>query len=452
LPARRHGPTALLRAPAAALLLTALLMLAACRGGSPSQTPRPTPAPTPTPTAAPSPTPAGPDIGPERFEAARAFAHVEALAEEIGSRPAGSTSELEAAKYLEEQLSSFGYEVELQPFPFEVFADAGSSLRVLSPEQLAPAVSPFEPSANGSAEGSLVAAGLGRPQEIPASAKDSIVLIERGTITFTEKVANAAAAGALGVIIYNDEPGLFSGNLDRTSAIPALSISQADGEQLLRMLADGPVGVRLEVATELGPNESQNVVARPPGGECRVVAGGHYDSVPAGPGANDNASGTATVVEIARAMAADGELDDACFVLFGSEEVGLLGSARFVESLTAEEREAMEGMLNFDMVGVGARWLLGGSQSVTEALAAQAETRDLDFETRGFGNEPVGSDHSSFINADIPAVFVHAFNSSIADDPNYHTANDVSGNVRATTMAEIGEVGLAAIEAILAGG
>src|SRR3970040_357872 len=113
------------------------------------------------------------------------------------------------------------------------------------------------------------------------------------------------------------------------------------------MMKEGAVSVRLEVRTRSGPRDSQNVVARPPGAQCRVIAGGHYDSVPAGPGANDNASGTATAVEIARVLAADGEFDDACFVLFGSEEVGLIGSAAFVDSLTAGPEEEPESVRHF---------------------------------------------------------------------------------------------------------
>ena len=369
---------------------------------------------------------------------------------EIGSRPAGSAAERQAARYLRDQLQGFGYEAELQPFPFDVFADTGSSLNVLSPEAIAPAVYPFDPSANGVVEGELVDAGIGRPGEFPADSAGKIALIQRGTLFFTEKIANAAAAGAAAALIYNEEPGLFAGNLSEPSAIPALSISQEDGEALLAMMQSGPVSVRLEVRTAVGPNGSQNVVARPPQGECRLVAGGHYDSAPAGPGANDNASGTATVVEIARVLAADGEFDDVCFVLFGAEEVGLIGSMWFVESLTAAESDTLEGMLNFDMVGVGSQWLLAGSQSLTDVAAAELEERGLAYVVRNYSpEEAAGSDQFSFINAGFPAVFFHSFFQFAADDPSYHTAEDQSQNVRPTRMAEIGDAGLAVIEALL---
>ncbi len=368
---------------------------------------------------------------------------------DIGSRPASSEAERQAALYLRDQLQSFGYEVRLQPFAYDVFADVGSSLEVLSPQPLSPAVYPFEPSANGVVEGQLVDAGLGRPQDFPADAAGKIALIGRGALSFSDKVANAEAAGAVGVVVYNNEPGLFRGNLAGPSAIPALGVSQEGGQALLAMVQAGPVSVRLEVRTGSGERASQNVVAQPQDGECRVVAGGHYDSVPAGPGANDNASGAATVVEMARVLAADGEFDDVCFVLFGAEEIDLIGSAHFVESLTPVEQETLEAMLNFDMVGVGTQWFFAGSPSMTDLAAAQADERDLDYVVGG--SSPVGSDHASFINADIPAVFFHSFFEVPIDDPRYHTAEDWAEHVQPTRMAGIAEVGLAVIDAVLSG-
>jgi aminopeptidase YwaD len=439
-----------LRPPFAAVLVAAIL-LAAC-GGSPKQaSPTPTVAPTPTAVPTAASTPHGSSgLGPAKFDPARAFAHVEALAVDIGSRPAGSENELAAAQYLRDQLQGFGYEVELQPFSFEVFSDAGSSLQVTSPRPLAPAVSPRAPSADGVAEGRLVEAGIGRPDDFPAGASGNIALIKRGTLYFSDKAANAAEAGAVAAVIYNDEPGLYSGQLSNPSTIPVLSISQQDGEALLAMMEEGPVSVHLEVRTQSGPRNSQNVVARPPDGECRVIAGGHYDSVPAGPGANDNASGTATAVEMARVLAADGELDDACFVLFGSEEVGLVGSARFVDSLTDAQADALEGVLNFDMVATGSQWFLAGPPQLTDVAKKEADERGLKYTASSASPADLGSDHASFLNAGIAAIFIHRYTRTLADDPHYHTSEDKAKYVQATLMAEIGEVGLSMIETLLA--
>jgi aminopeptidase YwaD len=430
----------------AAAAAAALLILSACGGGSDPPAPTALPSPTAAATATPSATSG---LGPAEFDPALAFAHVEALTE--SPRPAGSEAERDAARYLRDQLSSFGYEVQVEPFSFALFADAGSSLTVTSPRALRPAVYPFEPNLNAVAEGPLVAAGLGIEGDFPASTAGAIALIERGELRFETKVANAAAAGAIGAVIYNNEPGLYGGEFSGPPDIPALSMSQDDGQELLDLLEAGPVNVRLEVKTESGPRQSQNVVARPPDGECRVLTGGHYDSVAAGPGANDNASGTATVVEMARVMAADGEYGDVCFALFGSEEVGLVGSFRYVETMTDEERLALTAMLNVDMAGVGTRWLLAGTSSVADVAAAEAEARGLDYEL-SVGEELGGSDHAPFLQEGVPAIFLHSFTETVADDPNYHTAEDKPEHVRATRLAEIGSLAVAVIETLLAGG
>ena len=436
--------------PRFAAFLVAAFLLAACAG---SARQAPTPTVPPTATALPTATATAhgsSDLGAAKFDPARAFAHVEALAVDIGSRPAGSEEELAAARYLRDQLQGFGYKVELQPFTFDVFADAGSSLRVTSPQSLAPAVYPFKGSTDGVAEGQLVDAGIGRPEEFPADTAGKIALIKRGTLYFSDKAANAAAAGAAAAIIYNDKPGLFGGDLSSQPKIPVLSVSQEDGEALLAMINEGPVSARLEVRTRSGPRDSQNVVARPPDGECRVISGGHYDSVPAGPGANDNASGTATAVEMARVLAAGGDFEGACFVLFGSEEVGLIGSARFVDSLTAAQKTKLEGVLNLDMVGTGSQWFLAGPAELSNLAKKLADERGLKSRASTDSPEQLGSDHASFLNAGIPAIFIHRYTLTLADDPHYHTSEDKAEYVQATPLADIGEVALAMIQALLA--
>jgi subtilisin family serine protease len=72
--------------------------------------------------------------------------------------------------------------------------------------------------------------GLGNPSDFPAAARNNIALIARGTLTFSNKVVNAMAAGARAAVIYNNVSGNFSGTLGGTKNwIPAISLSQADG-------------------------------------------------------------------------------------------------------------------------------------------------------------------------------------------------------------------------------
>ena len=419
----------------------------ACGGDDepdPSASPTPSREPTRTRTASPSPTPT-PGLGSIEFESARALEIARTLAVDIGSRAAGTDGERRAANHLRDELSKYGYEASLQPFAIQSFVDVNTSLEVTSPEQRQVEASAIVGSASAVVEGNLVAAGLGYRQEFPAGTQGAIVLVQRGEITFSEKVANATAAGAAGVIIYNDESGGFSGQLREPSRIPAASISSEDGGALLEAVNNRNATARLSVEARNETAESNNVVGKPPGGQCRLVIGGHYDSVPAGPGANDNASGTAVVIEMARAMAADDVFDDACFVLFGSEEIGLIGSANYVASLTPSERDTIEAMLNFDMLGVGDGWPFGGSRSVLDIVSAEADRLAIDHSTEVSLPAGAGSDHASFINADIPAVIFNCF-----CDPNYHSSGDKMEHIEEQRLAEAGAMGMGAAKALLA--
>jgi aminopeptidase YwaD len=413
----------------AALLLLALA-LAACRTAAPP------------PLTLPAQEPPGSGSAPPVFDPQRALEHVRHLADSIGPRPAGSAAEEQAARYIAQVLESYGYRVEEQSFAIRPTLTREAELRLRSPvarsvDALAIVFSP-----PGQAEAELVYAGQGQLPEFPANTPGRIALVQRGGITFAEKVGNAFRAGAVGVIIYNNQPGPFLGVMPQGAALPAVAISQQEGQALLQMLAQGPVRAFLRVA-EPAVKTSYNVVAGPAEGPCRLVVGGHYDSVPISPGANDNASGTAVVLELARVLAGDPRREGVCFVLFGSEEEGLLGSREFIGRLGPEERARLLAMVNLDMVGVGDRWLIVGSASLAQEAARTAEALGLAYQVgqlpRGFS-----SDHASFLEAGIAAVFLHR-----QDDPRYHSPEDMSLYVEARALEEAARLSLAVIDAVL---
>jgi aminopeptidase YwaD len=382
----------------------------------------------------------------EGFSTQNALEHARLLAEDIGSRPAGSDAELQAAQYIRGQLNSYGYEAELQPFPVRTVQDFGSDLTVTyaggSRSLLKIA---FSDSASGEAEGPLVYAGLGNPEEFPADTPGSIVLIERGVLPFSRKVANAEAAGAAGVLIYNSEPGLLAGRLNDPSNLPAATLSREDGLALVDLIENETVSGRFSIDFRAADTEqSNNVITLPADGGCRHVVGGHYDSVPAGPGANDNASGTAVVIEIARVLAQTGETDGVCFALFGGEETGLLGSRAYVQALTADELGGIEAMLNFDMLAVGEGWPLTGSTELADLVGEVAEGLDIPY--RFSSASGLGSDHAPFIEARVPALMFNCF-----CDPNYHTSADRFRFLAEQRIAEAGALGLGLLEALRAG-
>ncbi len=376
------------------------------------------------------------------FEPQRALEHVRFLSITIGPRPAGSPAEEQAARYLAQALGSYGYRVEQQSFPIRPTLTREVELRMRSPiartiDALAIVFSP-----PGQVEAELVYGGLGRPEEFPHHTPGRIALVQRGGITFAEKVGNAFRAGAVGVIVYNDRPGPFLGVMPQGAALPAVAISQQDGQSLLQMLFQGPVRVLLRVA-EPAVKSSYNVVARPHEGSCRVLLVAHYDSIPISPGANDNASGVATVLELARVLADDPLRGGICFALFGAEEEGLLGSREFISRLSSEERSQLLGVVNLDMVGVGNQWLLVGTKELAQEAAKEAQALGVPYH---IGNLPVGtsSDQASFLEARIPALLIHR-----QEDPRYHTAEDTAQYVEAAALAEAARMALVVIDALL---
>jgi subtilisin family serine protease len=107
----------------------------------------------------------------------------------------------------------------------------------------------FEFSPTGTVTGRLKVIGLGTTTDVAGlDLTGKIALIQRGTITYAEKVANAAAAGAAAAIIYNNQPGTISGTLGAPGAIPTIEISAEDGALLVDRLSGGPVSAMLRVA------------------------------------------------------------------------------------------------------------------------------------------------------------------------------------------------------------
>jgi len=226
-----------------------------------------------------------------------------------------------------------------------------------------------------------------------------------------------------------------------------------------------------------------NVIADWPGGDPNQVlmTGAHLDSVAAGPGINDNGTGSAAILEVAKAVASSGFQPEKHlrFAWWGAEELGLRGSRFYVNSLTAAQRTAIRGYLNFDMVGspnagyfvydgdnsdgVGAGPGPAGSAEIEQAIQAHfnaigVPTRGTDFDGR--------SDYGPFISVGIPAggTFTGAegIKSSAqaqlwggtagqAFDACYHRSCDTSTNVNDTALNRNADAIASAVWALSAG-
>jgi aminopeptidase YwaD len=373
-----------------------------------------------------------------------ALRHAAALSRQIGPRPAGQPSYLAAVEYMEGQLRAMGYEVERQPFTVLYFEARAATLRVGGPEggELRPTILQYSAATSGAGvEGTLAPAGLGRAEEVArASVGGRIALIERGELTFREKVDAAAAAGAIAAVIYNNRPGAApAATLGAPSRIPAVLITQEAGERFLAQLRQGPVRVHLRVETLTEQRPTWNVVGRRAGREARtIVIGAHLDSVEVSPGANDNASGIAAALEAARLLAGTPLALSVEIVGFGAEELGLYGSAHYVRVRGSR----VAGMVNMDMVGRG-ELVIGNSSSdgrLVEVGARAAARLGLSVGRFRLGQ----SDHVSFERAGIPTLFIHT-----GDDPAIHTPGDTLDRLEPQKMAAAAR--LAAAVALEAG-
>lgn len=375
---------------------------------------------------------------PSPFDRDNALRILETLTVTIGERVQGTQGERDAAAFLAAEFESAGYAVELQAVPLESRRVEELRLRVDGREIDAAA---FDGTPAGDVGGRLVIVpGLGAEADFARiDARGAIVLIERGVLFFRDKIANAEAAGAAGVIIYNNEPGIFSGTLGDPAGIAAIAISQADGLDLAAQAARADLRTEILIRFDELSGQSQNVVARNPDGVCRVWVGGHYDTVPGVSGANDNGSGSALVVELARAYAGSAAGRQVCFVGFGAEEAvdsspGILGSRVFVQGLTESGEIAdVRAMLNLDVAASGSTLILIGdgalvdqANDVAEALSIRAQAGTLPAGS--------GSDHLNFAQLGVPVIFPTLLGGPI------HTPADNFGAVQPERLAAIGEL------------
>jgi Zn-dependent M28 family amino/carboxypeptidase len=281
-----------------------------------------------------------------------------------------------------------------------------------------------------------------------------VALLRRGVCRFGQKAANAEAVGASAAVISGGNEA-FSGTLGGTgTGIPVLATSSAVGEELARLAGDVGATVRVVASTRSEYRDTSNVVAETRTGRTdrTVMVGAHLDSVPEGPGINDNGSGTSAILEIAEEMnelgiEPEGKLR---FAFWGAEELGLLGSTRYAEGLSEQEVEEIEAYLNFDMLGSpnGVRFVYdhagnpSGSDRVEEAFLDYFASQDLEAEP---DDTLVGrSDHGPFANRGIPVGGLfsgaegpktrgeaedYGGEAGEAHDPCYHQACDDLGNL-----------------------
>jgi len=403
-----------------------------------------------------------------------------------GTRVAGTAGHDQSAEYVFNLLDAAGYNVSYQEFQFDFFQEltpATLEQTAPNPEVYVYGVDFFtmDYSGSGDVTAPVQAVDLLLPptggstsgceaSDFNGFTAGNIALIQRGTCNFSDKAINAEAAGAVGVIIFNegntpDREPLFGGTLGGiVVSIPVVSASFALGVELNDLIDDG-LELHLVTDTFSDPRTTRNVIAETPGGRTdrAVVVGAHLDSVPAGPGINDNGSGSAAILEIALQMVELGitPRNQVRFIWFSAEEEGLIGSEYYVSQLSRRQIKDIAVMLNFDMIGSPnyVRFVYDGDGSGTGTAGPNGSDVVEDVFLDYFGSTPTEptafdgrSDYGPFIDVGIPAgglftgaevfktaeqVAIYGGTAGVAYDPCYHQACDTFANNNNTALDQM---------------
>jgi Zn-dependent M28 family amino/carboxypeptidase len=196
--------------------------------------------------------------------------------------------------------------------------------------------------------------------DYPAAVRGAVALVQRGTCPFVQKWQLAQDAGAVGVIIFNEGNTSTRMNAQYVETgfegtIPALFGSFALGQELYNAYQAGQnPTVDLQTYGVLRDRFFDQVIAETDGGDPNnvVVVGAHLDSVAAGPGINDDGSGTALLLTMAQRLARPGHplRQKIRFGWWGGEEEGLIGSSYYADNLSEEEVSKIDVMLDYDML------------------------------------------------------------------------------------------------------
>jgi Zn-dependent M28 family amino/carboxypeptidase len=304
-----------------------------------------------------------------------------------GTRDVFGTGYTASVDYVVRVLERAGYEPEVTPFNFPIWEE--TQLPVLN--QVTPTAKTYRPGAEAQSDtpavdfismpgsptvsldnvpvvpvGGIVIPSPGgtdagcEAADYPAAVAGAVALIQRGTCPFVQKWQLAQDAGAVGVIIFNEgntpdrQNALFiDDRIDATA--PAVISSFALGKELYDayQAGDNPT-VDFQTFGRERDRFFDQVIAETPKGDPDnvVVVGAHLDSVPVGPGINDDGSGTSLLLTMAQRLARPGHplKQKIRFGWWGGEEEGLIGSNYYAENLTEDEVSKIDVMLDYDML------------------------------------------------------------------------------------------------------
>ncbi|KAJ3072358.1 hypothetical protein HDU98_003771 [Podochytrium sp. JEL0797] len=422
--------------------------------------------------------------------------HLEAFSElagkHNGSRSVGASGYLASVDYVLGQLKKTDYDVTVQTFTFPFFEKYAPGRLEFAGGVEGSLVSgrDFEPlrgSGEGAVENAEVQAVVSGCEltDFAEFTKGNVALVSREAVapstpadspcSYRQKLKNAALSGASAIFLYTALPTVGTetpsggGTPVEAKNLPVFGITHTVALYILQNLAtDKHVTVSLESNVRYVNLETVNILAETKRGDPNnvIVAGSHLDSVPAGPGINDDASGSSATLEVALALHRTGlskkVVNKVRFAWWSAEELGLIGSNYYVDNLNATDAGELERIalnLNNDMIASpnGVRFVYNGREAADEKLRGPSGVIQGIFEGyfdgKKLAHEPTEfdgrSDYGGFLRYGIPAggLFTGAevikteeqqrkFGGVAGDafDPCYHLKCDTLENVQGLGM------------------
>ncbi len=332
-------------------------------------------------------------------------------------RLGGSEGERKAAEILRKHFSNLGYEVSVEEFDLWTYRIIEARLDVLGGKGV-----------------SVECSGVGLSADTPSDGVEGeLVYVEECGSRFMEKArgkiwlyyGKLTAENYRRALRYSPKAIILVGRNPRKLPLKISILSEwwehgrvpivaVKYEDALKLYSKIPVDVRVTLRQEVFKSKSRNIIAVKKGKtypDETIIVGGHYDSVFNVVGAHDNAGGIAVVGELARVFSEAGVKRTLKLVAFGSEEMGLVGSRRFVKEYS-EELKSTKLFVNIDVCGQPLGTLsaiVSGGEDIKNAIEVLSSELGIHVDV---SQDIYSSDSSTLAAKGVPSVSFARFGGS----------------------------------------
>lgn len=383
----------------------------------------------------------------------------------VSSRIAGTDGDKRAIDYVTRTFKKSGLKVEFDEFQAVSFIENSTELRILSPEERllkSRAMLYSVPTSPGGLKAEAVYVGFGRIQDYEGTdVKGKIAIIKKAPDkdTWWNEISIASKNGAEAVLMVDSNPYIFTGTVETglfanekrfqeivPRPIPFIGTTRDDGVHLLDLVRKNHVVLGLKADLIIENRTTRNVRGLIEGRvktKEKVMITAHRDSANT-PGANDNGSGTAILLELSRILGKHKPKRTIELVSFGAEEVyGQLGSSYYCKA-HKQELKSVKALINVDMVAVGAEIKIiteghwpDKSIKTTPWINKQLyqTAKELGYRVE-YGTCILGtSDEGRFIDAGVPCGWLWK-----PDDPFYHTVEDTADKINPNDLKAVADI------------